>query len=435
MTNKKDTRTIEGYLGASAVIIGYLKRERGQVPVSVFNKLFKEVGYESVNIQELQDMANRINETDTLNHLYNLALQGSITLDNIPSAKSDVDDDTKTLTEDDVFSVVTPYITEKENNMANLREFRKMQRDGTAMKLLFESLKKELIEELKDLPRAKYIKTEIKPPQQGDKSLILCFSDWHVGMYVINETTGGYNFDMLTSYVDNIVDETLRLVKEQDIKHLYLYNLGDITEHINMRNVNQAFDAEMHLSQQIATATRLTVDVLSKLSKHLHVTYTQIAGNHDRMQTSKNDVISGDSTAYVLLSTLIMLQEDLGQLPNVTVVDNRESMYAHTQDIAGLTVKAVHGDKEKKGLHNIIGKHVKTKNIDLIIMGHFHSTLIQQEDYARYKVVVGSPQGENDFSKDNNMSSSFGSQMIIILEEGRKSPVFYPIMLKEGEII
>lgn len=435
MTNEKDTTTIAGYLGASAVIIGYLKRERGQVPVSVFNKLFKEVGYDSVNIQELQDMANRINETETLNHLYNLALDGSITLDNIPPANYDEEDDTPPLTEKDVFPLVTPYITEKENNMANLREFRKMQRDGTAMKLLFESLKKELIEELKDLPRAKYIKTEIKPPQQGDKSLILCFSDWHVGMYVINETTGGYNFDMLTSYVDNIVDEVMKLVKEQDIKHLYVYNLGDITEHINMRNVNQAFDAEMHLSQQIATATRLTVDVLSKLSKYLHVTYTQIAGNHDRMQTSKNDVISGDSTAYILLSTLIMLQEDLGQLPNVTVVDNRESMYAHTQDIAGLTVKAVHGDKEKKGLHNIIGKHVKTSPIDLIIMGHFHSTLIQQEDYARYKVVVGSPQGENDFSKDNNMSSSFGSQMIIILEEGRKSPVFYPIMLKEGEII
>jgi len=50
-------------------------------------------------------------------------------------------------------------------------------------------------------------------------------------------------------------------------------------------------------------------------------------------------------------------------------------------------------------------------------------------------VVVGSPQGENDFSKDNNMSSSYGSQMIIVLEEGRKSPVFYPLMLKEGEII
>ncbi|MEB9014028.1 hypothetical protein P4H82_28055 [Bacillus cereus] len=434
MTNKKDTR-VEGYLGTSAVIMGYLKRERGHVPLSVFNKLFKEVGYESVTLKDLQEIANHVNDADTLTMLYELAVKGEITLDNIPGLKVDEEESEPKLTEKDVFPMVTPYITEKENNMANLREFRKMQRDGTAMKLLFESLKKELIEELKDLPKAKYITTERKPPQQGDKSLILCFSDWHVGMYVINETTGGYNFDMLTSYADNIVEETLRLVKEQDIKHLYVYNLGDITEHINMRNVNQAFDAEMHLSQQIATATRLTVDILSKLSKHLHVTYTQIAGNHDRMQTSKNDVISGDSTAYILLSTLIMLQEDLGQLPNVTVVDNRESMYAHTQEIAGLTVKAVHGDKEKKGLHNIIGKHVKTKLIDLIIMGHFHSTLIQQEDYARYKVVVGSPQGENDFSKDNNMSSSFGSQMIIILEEGRKSPVFYPIMLKEGEII
>lgn len=435
MTNKKDTRVVEGYMGACAVVMGYLKRERGNIPVSAVNKLIKELGYDGMHLQELQTVASDINEDKLLSNLYELARKGEITLDNIPPVQHDEEEEKPTLTEKDVFSAVTPYITEKTNNMADIREFRKMQRDGTAMKLLFESLKKELVEELKDLPKAKYIKTEVKTPQRGDKSLILCFSDWHVGMYVINETTGGYNFDMLTSYVDNIVDEVMKMVKEQDIKHLYVYNLGDITEHINMRNVNQAFDAEMHLSKQISTSTRLTVDVLSKLSKHLHVTYTQIAGNHDRMQASKNDVISGDSTAYVLLSTLIMLQEDLGQLPNVTVVDNRESMYAYTQEIAGLTVKAVHGDKEKKGLHNIIGKHVKTKNIDLIIMGHFHSTLIQQEDYARYKVVVGSPQGENDFSKDNNMSSSFGSQMIIVLEEGRKSPVFYPIMLKEGEII
>ncbi|AMW61698.1 DNA polymerase I [Bacillus phage Juglone] len=431
MTNKKDTREVVGYMGASAVVMGYLKRERGQIPTSAFNKLIKELGYEGMHLKEMQTVASDINNDKALSYLYDLAVKGEISLDVIqPPGKED-----KVLTEKDVFPMVTPYITEKENNTANLREFRKMQRDGTAMKLLFDSLKTELIEELKDLPKSKYITSVKKAPQQGDKSLILCFSDWHVGMYVINESTGGYNFDMLTQYVDNIVAEVLKMVKEQNIKHLYVYNLGDITEHINMRNVNQAFDAEMHLSKQIATSTRLTVDVLSKLSKHLHVTYTQIAGNHDRMQVSKNDVISGDSTAYVLLSTLIMLQEDLGQLPNVTVVDNRESMYAHTQDIAGLTVKAVHGDKEKKGLHNVIGKHVKTKNIDLIIMGHFHSTLIQQEDYARYKVVVGSPQGENDFSKDNNMSSSYGSQMIIVLEEGRKSPVFYPLMLKEGEII
>lgn len=419
------------YKGASAVIMGYLVRERGVIAPAPFNKLFTELGYERMNKDEISEVATDINGDGTLVYLYDLARDGKLHLQDIPNAQGEGEK----LTEEDVFSIVTPYIEQKEDQASKLREFRKMQRDGTAMQLLFNKLKQSLLEELKDIPRAKHITSDLKPLQRGDKALILCFSDWHVGVKVFNEKTGGYDFQKLINYSNSIVDETLRLVEDFGIKHLYVYNLGDLVEHVGMRNINQAFDAEMNLSEQIASATRLTVEILGKLSKHVHVTYTQIAGNHDRLQVSKNDVITNDSTAYILLSTLIMLQDDLGQLPNVTITDNRDYMYSHTQTIAGLTVKAVHGDKEKRGLSPSIPKHIKDHPIDLLLMGHFHSTLIKQEDYARFSIVVGSTQGENDFSKDLNLPSTYASQMFIFLEEGKKSPMFYPVVLKNGGII
>lgn len=419
------------YKGASAVIMGYLVRERRLISPTPFNKLFTELGYERMSKDEISEVATDINGDGTLVYLYDLARDGKLHLRDIPNAQGEEEK----LTEEDVFSIVTPYIEQKEDQASKLREFRKMQRDGTAMKLLMNNLKQSLVEELKDLPRAKHIASELKPLQRGDKSLILALSDFHIGVVTINEETGGYNFEKLVSYVDDIIEETLNIAEEFDIGKVYVLNLGDITEHISLRNVNQAFDAEMNLAEQISKATRLTVDILNKLSKHVHVVFCQLGGNHDRIQVSKNDVITNDSTAYILLDTLFMLQEQLGQLPNVTLVDNRDYIYSAELDIAGLKVKAVHGDKEAKSGNNKIGKHIKNHPIDLLLMGHYHYTNITQEDYARFVVTVGSPQGANDYSKGLNLPSTYGSQMFIILEEGKKSPMFYPVILKNGGII
>lgn len=431
LTNR-EKEAIRTQEGAFTVIIGYLKQERNKVAPSVFNKLATKLGYPKQKKEDLIELGRDIQERDAvLNSLYQKAFHRKIRLDDIPNAVEEED----TLKEKDVFSYITNYLIENEDNNARLRELRKLQREGVYTQLLLDSLKKDLSDELQGMPRAKYLKTEAPKPSKGDRKLILCFSDWHVGVLVYNENTGGYNFEKLRTTVNDVINETLKICQELDIKEIVVLNLGDFTEHINLRNVNQAYDAEMNLSQQITKSIRLTVDMLSRLSKEIHVTYSMISGNHDRLQANKTDVISGDTTAYIILDQLFFIQEVLGQIPNVDIVDNRNDIYSTELNVAGKTIKAVHGDNEKKNDTTKIHKHIKDYPIDILFMGHYHYTSIIQEDYARFTVTVGSPQGENDYSKSLNLPSTYGTQMITILEEGKESPIFYPLAFKNGRLI
>ncbi|USL89336.1 DNA polymerase I [Bacillus phage vB_BceH_LY2] len=418
------------FKGASAVIMGYLVRERGVIAPAPFNKLFTELGYERMNKDEISEVATDINGDGTLVYLYDLARDGKLHLQDIPNAQGEEEK----LKEDDVFSIVTPYIEQKEDQASKLREFRKLQRDGTAMKLLFDKLKQSLLEELKDLPRAKHITSDLKPLQRGDKALILALSDWHTGLMTFGSRTGDYNFDRLVRTVNSIVEWTLEEIEDKNIKELHVVFLGDLIENTIMRH-SQAYDSEFHLAEQISQGTRLIVDVLSELSKHIHVTFSITSGNHSRFMQDKNSNISNSYVEFTVLDLLFTLQESLGQLPNVTLTDNREDIERFVIDVAGKRVVGVHGDKMPKGKEKISTYMKDGKEVSLLLSGHMHSTEIVQESYDRLWVQVGSPVGENDYSRSLNCPITSPAQMAIILQKGKKTKELIPLILDEnGEV-
>lgn len=410
--------------GAFAVIMGYLKSERGKIAPSVFNKLSDALGYDKVKKADLIAMAKMIAEDSDLEGLYQKGYRREIFLSEIPSS------DTRGLEEGDLFKQVTSYLIANEDNNARLRELRKLQREGVYQKLLMDNVKAHLTEELKGMPRAKYLQTTVpEAPNPGDKSLILLLADWHVGALVFNEATGGYNFSKLTGQVQDILVRTLDIIRLLNVKHVYVFHLGDAIEHVSMRNVNQAFDSEFPATEQIAKATRLMTDMLISLSKEVNVTFGIVAGNHDRFEGNKNDKIYNDNAAYLILDTLFLLQDTFGQLPNVTLIDNRNDTYEFIIKVAGKNIKVVHGDHEKKSDGRKIPKHIKEIVIDFLFMGHIHTTGITQEDFARFHAYVGTPMGSNSYSKENNFPTTAASQMIVILEEGSDTPWFIPLMV------
>lgn len=412
--------------GAFAVIMGYLKAERGKIAPSVFNKLVSGLGYEKLNKAELMHIADCIEEVDTLKSLFQKAYNREIKLDDIPNAN----EEPAQLAEADLFQQVTSFLIANEDNNARLRELRKLQREGVYMKILMDNLKEHLVEELKGMPRAKYLQTTSpEPPQPGDRSLILLLADWHVGALVYNEATGGYDFKKLTGQMQDVVTRTLGIIRSLNVKHVYVFHLGDAIEHISMRNVNQAFDSEFPATEQIAKAGRLIIDMLLSLSKEVHVTFGMIAGNHDRFEGNKNDKVYNDNAAYLVLDKLFLLQKVFGQLPNVTLIDNRKDTYSFIVNVAGKNVKCVHGDHEKKTDGRKIPKHVKDIVIDFLFMGHVHTTSIVQEDFARFHVYTGTTMGANSYSKENNFPTTAAAQMIVVLEEGSDTPMFIPLMV------
>src|SRR5699024_12215271 len=59
-------------------------------------------------------------------------------------------------------------------------------------------------------------------------------------------------FRSIIGVTQSIIKQTLSLVEELGIANVYVYHVGDIIEHLTMRNVNQAFDSEFTATEQIA---------------------------------------------------------------------------------------------------------------------------------------------------------------------------------------
>jgi predicted phosphodiesterase len=436
LTTEEKQLLLESYKGPFAVIMGYLKAERGKIAPAVFNKVAQGFGYDKkMNKAALMSLAEEINEHPGLFSLYDKGYKREIKLDDVSKLiEAEYDDEDKLVKEEDLFAQVTNFLIDHEDNLGRLRELRKLQREGVYMRILMDNVKKHMTEELKGMPRAKYLQTHSEPVKKGDRSLVLLFSDWHIGALVYNEKTGGYNFKKLVHQIEEVKKYVLDLVDELDIKNVYVLHLGDQIEHISMRNVNQAFEAEIPATHQVTKATRLIVDLLITMSKHVHITYGMIAGNHDRLDGNKNDKVYNDTFTYIIIDTLFLLQE-MGQLTNVTLLDNRNDTYELMLKIAGKMTKSVHGDHEKKKDSVKITKHIKEQVIDFLFFGHFHTTMINQEDFGRFNVSSGSPMGANNFSKELNLPTTFASQTAVILTEGSNTPWFIPMIFdKDGNL-
>lgn len=406
-----------------AIIAGTLQHDFNRIHVSKYNKYAREFGLDRENKDSLEALIDHFDSDKLLKELYMSSIAGEINVDMLRSFKDK--------TKKSAFQTLSPFVVDNQAVLARNREFNKIQREGAYLDHLIEGLKEHLSEELENTNTLKYIEPELRVKgKPSDREMILCLSDWHIGAFVNNIDTGGYNYDIFRERLNSLLSEAFRIVKEQNIRTVHVYHIGDIIEHINMRNVNQAFEAEFPATEQIAKGIRVLVETINVLAKAgLDVTFGMVGGNHDRFQGNKNDKIHNDNVAYLVVDQLHFMQ-DLGSLhKNVTLIDNRQDVYSFKDNVAGKRIKVVHGDNEGKKVDVKIPKHIKEEVIEYLIMGHIHTTRIIQEDYSRFHVYVGSPMGANNYSAENNLPTTSPAQLIMVLDPKVDSPQFMPIFL------
>ena len=427
MKNKKQLEEVLNQLDnpdvIRAVIIGNLQRTFNKVQVGKYNKLAIDFDLEKETLASLKELILEMGEDDELNKIYLASSRGEIDLDDL---RKEFGKDN-----DNVFDVLSPYVVENTAVLARNREFSKLQREGAYLDHLISGMKDGLLKEWSGKKAFRYLNPMVKAKkEESDRELLLCLSDWHIGALVNNMDTGGYNFDIFNKRLEKMLEETLRVAKEQGIKRIHVYHIGDIIEHINMRNVNQAFEAEFPATEQIAKGVRVVADVVNTLAGYgFDVTFGMVGGNHDRFQGNKNDKIHNDNVAYLVIDQLIFLQE-LGAIdPEVELIDNRSDVYSFKDTVAGKRIKVTHGDNEGKKVDVKIPKHIKDEVIDYLIMGHIHTTRIIQEDFSRFHVYVGSPMGANNYSAENNLPTTSPAQLLMVLDKNHNTPQFMPVFL------
>ena len=327
--------------------------------------------------------------------------------------------------------VLNPYHVDKQKELANAREFNQIQRNGAYMAILMEGVRDHLSKELKHID-VNYTLSETTK-ERKDRTVIVNLSDLHIGALVINKQTGGYNFSILLERLEEYKREVTKVIELFKPNRIVLNGLGDYIEHINMRNVNQAFEAEFTATEQVAKATKVLLDFLLFLNTfELPVDFYMILGNHDRFVGNKSDAIYNDSVAYIILDTLLLLKESSDILPYVSIYDNREDMYNARYQVNGLNVVLDHGTT-LKGFGSNVAKFIKDERVDLLITGHVHHSKQTQEDYKRFHVVVSSPMGANNYSKELKLNQTTPSQTILITGSDIKGFISYPVFLEGGK--
>lgn len=405
-----------------AVILGELTKSFNKIQVGKYNKLAIEFNLDKENKAGIEYLLDHVNKDEYLRGVYHSAINGKIET----QVFRDLEKQSGSL-----HNTVSAYVIENTEVQANNREFNKFQREGAYLNHLVDGMHKTLLEELDSLKITNYVDPGMKIAHaEGKKELIVCLADWHIGALVNNMDTGGYNFETFKKRLNELVYQVVEKIHKENIEKVHVYHIGDVIEHINMRNVNQAFEAEFPATEQISKGIRCLVEALNTIADtETEVTFGIVGGNHDRFQGNKADKIYNDNVAYLVLDNLFFLQGFKGLAENITLIDNRKDVYQFFDQVAGKTIKVVHGDHEGKKVDVKIPKHIKDKVIDYLILGHIHTTRIIQEDFDRFHVYVGSTMGANNYSAENNLPTTSPAQMMLTLDPEQDSPVFQPVFL------
>jgi len=408
-----------------AILFGYLVNEFGKVQTSKMNKLLKELNHDKIGTDELKDFAILIDGDNELKDLADRAIEGKIKLEDIPKYKTE----NKPFEDTNPHNVITPYITAHERTKANNREFNKLKREGAYLKILMDDLHNDLKEDIKELGQGVPKDNDFDYKLQGS-SLIVTLSDLHIGKVIQQGIGWGYNYNIMTRRLNEYMNQIKQLIQLYDADNIRLYMLGDMIEGTDMRK-HQSFDTEFNMSQQISKAVQVMYKFIDELQTMKPVKVFITNGNHSRLQSNKKEKIYNDSVEYVVLDTLIHIQQTgKQQLANVEFYDNRQAMNIFFDDVQGFSTVGTHGDfgKGNKGA-KINGLNL-SQPVNLLFTGHLHTLSINQENSSNMAIQSGSVMGADTYSKENFFNEAQPSQTLVVINKKLQGPIIYPVYFK-----
>lgn len=313
------------------------------------------------------------------------------------------------------------YYQKRETHVERL-ELNKLKRQLVKTAMITEEVRDAMLDEMTfQIPKSAY---EPRLPE-GNHRAVLLITDWHLGAVVENVSGNRYNLDIAKKRLGKLVQETLDYCGTFEVSQLDVVMLGDAIEHISMRSVNQAYEAELPMAQQIVKASDLIINLLVTLSQHINVEYTGISGNHDRSNGDKKANIDGDNVMVVINNTVgqFIKMAGIHRLKNSHSED--ELLYEAVKEINGARIKFVHGDWETKQSKNKLESHMAMDEeiYEVLVMGHYHHFEVIERNFSNKEVYVGSLMGRNNYSKKIKATSDASQAMLIIREDGEVLPI------------
>lgn len=227
----------------------------------------------------------------------------------------------------------------------------------------------------------KYLPVSNNKYIESDNDLIVCLSDFHIGLDVEN-SFGEYNSTVAEKRLIDYLEQILAIREIYDSENVYLILLGDIING-EIHYTTQLENRE-NMVEQIQKSAELISAFVYELSKHFKTVYVNgISGNHSR--TNKKDYVLRNNR----LDSLVIwyMQAKLSNLNNLYfgIDDNIDSTIGKFK-VRGNTYLMVHGDWDDFS-PNGVSKLVFMTGIKpaAIFYGHLHKC--SYDDISDIKVI------------------------------------------------
>lgn len=255
-------------------------------------------------------------------------------------------------------------------------------------------------------------------------ALVVSLSDWHIGCK-FKTSYNEFNYSIVTDLVTEYLNKIEMLIDDYGIENVLLLNLGDTIENTYMRNYSQTFEAEFDFSTQQAKAIELVSRFVKRLCLEYPKTkffYSAVAGNHDRMNSNKKEVIYGDSFQTILNLFLKNLP-----LNNLQVIE-QESPVKGSIYFNGLNIAFEHGDKLNLNDKNIMATVSQRDGrvYNALLVGHLHHYQVVENNGLF--VMSGSLKGADTYSESLNLRAD-RSQACLLIKNGK----IVPLMIRLGD--
>lgn len=263
---------------------------------------------------------------------------------------------------------------------------------------------------------------KVKPfqydPEYND--LVVVTSDWHIGA-VVDLKHNQYNPLIAEYRMQNYLNHIGRQIEINKPRKIYIINLGDLIENVQMRAVNQSYYTDMTLSEQIIKASAMQSEFVRSIAKRypdIPIEFSEITGNHDRYAPNKQNALYGDSVGMVARA---LTDRDTRDLDNVTVVEPVTEYRTLIESSFG-KVGFVHGDLDNINQKGALANYNQFMHTDAMALvgGHLHSLAITEN--SGYQIQSGSLIGATEYS-DRLGCYAKPSQVMLRLDDHGITPI------------
>lgn len=262
----------------------------------------------------------------------------------------------------------------------------------------------------------------IKPFQYEPltNELVVVTSDWHIGA-VVDLKHNQYNQQVAESRMREYLNQIGQQIEANKPRKIYIINLGDLIENVQMRAVNQSYYTDMTLSEQIITASAMQSQFVRSIAKRypeIPIEFSEITGNHDRYAPNKQNALYGDSIGMVARA---LTERDTRDLDNVMVVEPVTEYRTFIDSPFG-KIGFVHGDLDNINQKGALANYNQFMHTDAkaLVGGHLHSLAITEN--SGYQIQSGSLIGATEYS-DRLGCYANPSQVMLRLDNRGVTPI------------